>query len=126
MNFMDRQNTLQVSMQQLYEWLPNTAATLMVFILFYIADQLARKLILRGGGRLQLNRHLALLLARSSHITLILMGVITASGTLCVDVSALVTSLGFTDFTLGFALKDTLLNLLSGAHPFISPFRYRT
>ncbi len=113
-NSMDLENTLHINMQQLYEWLPNAAAALTIFILFYIAGQLARKLILHGSGRLQLNQHVALLLARGSRITLILLGVITALGTVGVDVSAMVASLGLTGFALGFALKDTISNLLSG------------
>jgi small-conductance mechanosensitive channel len=111
---MDIQNLLHNNLQQLHEWLPNLAAALLVFILFYIAGQLVKKLILHSGGRLQLNPHIALLLARSSRITLVLLGLITAFGTVGIDISAMVASLGLTGFALGFALKDTISNLLSG------------
>ena len=41
-------------------------------------------------------------------------GLITALGTLGVDVTALVAGLGLTGFALGFALKDIISNLLAG------------
>ena len=41
-------------------------------------------------------------------------GFVTALGSVGVDVSALVAGLGLTGFALGFALKDTISNLLSG------------
>jgi small-conductance mechanosensitive channel len=41
-------------------------------------------------------------------------GFVTALGTLGINVSALVAGLGLTGFALGFALKDTISNLLSG------------
>ena len=41
-------------------------------------------------------------------------GLVTALGTLGIDVSAIVASLGLTGFAVGFALKDSISNLLSG------------
>ena len=41
-------------------------------------------------------------------------GLVTALGTLGVDVSALVAGLGLTGFALGFAVKDTISNILAG------------
>ena len=48
-------------------------------------------------------------------ITLLAFGTVTALGTLGINVSALVASLGLTGFALGFALRDALSNLLAGA-----------
>ena len=42
------------------------------------------------------------------------LGFITALGTLGINVTALVAGLGLTGFALGFALKDTISNMLSG------------
>jgi small-conductance mechanosensitive channel len=55
-----------------------------------------------------------MLLARAIRVSLIIFGFVTALGTLGVDISALVAGLGLTGFALGFALKDTISNLLSG------------
>ena len=41
-------------------------------------------------------------------------GLATSLGTLGIDVSAIVASLGLTGFAVGFALKDSISNLLSG------------
>lgn len=51
-------------------------------------------------------------------------GIMTALGTLGVDVSALVAGLGLTGFALGFALKDVISNALSGILILVyQPFR---
>ena len=54
-------------------------------------------------------------MAHASKIALILFGIITALGTVGINVSALVAGLGLTGFALGFALKDALSNVLAGA-----------
>ena len=61
-----------------------------------------------------LNPAIVRLLGRTAKNLLILLGLITALGTLGVDVSAMVAGLGLTGFALGFALKDILSNLISG------------
>ena len=55
------------------------------------------------------------LLRKTSRVGLLLLGLVSALGTLGVNVSALVAGLGLTGFALGFALKDALSNLLAGA-----------
>ena len=54
------------------------------------------------------------LMGSTSNIILVIMGMITALGTLGIDVSAIVASLGLTGFALGFAFKDALSNYLAG------------
>jgi small-conductance mechanosensitive channel len=54
---------------------------------------------------------------------MIIIGLITALGTLGIDVTAMVAGLGLSGFALGFALKDAISNMLSGIlilfyHPF--------
>ena len=61
-----------------------------------------------------MDSHLTYLLARTSSISVIILGLVTALGTLGINVTALVAGLGLTGFALGFALKDTISNLLSG------------
>jgi small conductance mechanosensitive channel len=49
---------------------------------------------------------------------------VTATGTLGIDVKALVTGLGLTGFALGFALKDVVANTLAGVLILLyKPFR---
>jgi small-conductance mechanosensitive channel len=54
------------------------------------------------------------LLARIIRITIIVLGVVTALGTLGVNIMPIVTGLGLTGFALGFAFKDALSNTLAG------------
>ena len=63
------------------------------------------------------------LIGQIARIGLLIFGLVTALGTLGVNVSALVAGLGLTGFALGFAFRDTLSNLLAGVliliyHPF--------
>lgn len=95
-------------------WIPRIAVVVLIFVVFLIAAKIIKTIITNSAKRLKLDGTLTSLFARTSSITLIVFGVITALGTLGVDVSALVAGLGLTGFAIGFALKDTISNLLSG------------
>ena len=60
------------------------------------------------------NHNVFRLLQQLVYVSLLLLGLVTALGTIGVNVAALVTSLGLAGFALGFALKDALSNLISG------------
>jgi small-conductance mechanosensitive channel len=49
-----------------------------------------------------------------AHVGLVLLGFVTALGTLGVNILGIVAGLGMTGFALGFALKDSIANLLAG------------
>ena len=56
---------------------------------------------------------------------MIIVGVVTALGTVGIDITALVAGVGLTGFALGFALKDIVSNVLSGILIIIyKPFRH--
>lgn len=96
------------------EYLPRLVSSLVVLIVFWLlgsaVERLARQLT-RGRG---LDPDLTRLLGRWGKIALLLVGAITALGTLGIDVTALVAGLGLTGFALGFALKDIISNGLAG------------
>jgi small-conductance mechanosensitive channel len=48
------------------------------------------------------------------NFTIVIVGLITALGTMGSNVSALVAGLGLTGFALGFALRDSISNLIAG------------
>jgi small-conductance mechanosensitive channel len=54
------------------------------------------------------------IVTRGIKVSLLLVGVVTALGTLGVNVAAMVTGLGLTGFAVGFALKDIISNALAG------------
>jgi small conductance mechanosensitive channel len=95
-------------------WAPRVIGVIVIFAVFFILAKIIKRLINNAAIRLQLDGNLTFLLARASSITLLIFGLVTALGTLGINVSALVAGLGLTGFALGFALKDTISNLLSG------------
>ena len=109
---------MEIIIQTLIEhttlWAPRVGGVIVIFLVFLILAKVIKRIITNNADRLKLDRNLILLLARTSSITLIIFGFITALGTLGINVSALVAGLGLTGFALGFALKDTISNLISG------------
>lgn len=95
-------------------WIPRVSGVLVTILIFFILSKIAKQAIIRVAIRLKLDNHLSLLLARTAGIVIMTFGFVTALGTLGINVSALVAGLGLTGFALGFALKDTISNLLSG------------
>lgn len=105
---------IQLILEQSTLWLPKIAGLIIVLIVFIVLSSISKKIILKISDRLELDPSLSHLFARSSRVALIIIGLITALGTIGIDVSALVAGLGLTGFALGFALKDTISNILSG------------
>ncbi len=95
-------------------WVPRVIGVIVIFVVFFILAKIIKRIITNAAERLKLDGNLTSLLARTSSITLIIFGFVTALGTLGINVSALVAGLGLTGFALGFALKDTISNLLAG------------
>lgn len=108
------ENIIQMLLDETNLWAPRIGGVIVIILVFYILSLIIRSAITRTSKRLSLDKSLTTLLARTSGITLVAFGFITALGTLGINVSALVAGLGLTGFALGFALKDTISNLLSG------------
>jgi small conductance mechanosensitive channel len=90
------------------------ATGLALLLVFWLIARIVEQVVLRITVRLPEEPGLLTLLARSAKIALLLLGAITALGTVGVNVSALVAGLGLTGFALGFALRDILSNFLAG------------
>ena len=105
---------IQILLEETTHWMPKVSGAIIILLVFYTLSKIVKSAINKGSRRLNLDSHLTSLLARSSSVTFIIFGVVTALGTLGINVSALVAGLGLTGFALGFALKDTISNLLSG------------
>ena len=82
-------------------WEVSRAASIRIF------DRLAR-------GVEEYRRPLVGLAAQTARYVIITAGLITALGTMGIDVSALIAGLGLTGFALGYACRDALSNLLAG------------
>ena len=81
---------------------------------FVLVARIVRRMVMRLCKTARLNQQVERLISQCVYISLMAFGVIGALGSIGVDVSALVASLGLTGFAVGFALKDTISNVLSG------------
>ena len=95
-------------------WGPKILMAAGLLFAFWLASRIARKTIFAAGDKASLEYPVVRLMAMAARVTLLVVGLITALGTLGVDVSALVAGLGLTGFALGFAVKDTISNILAG------------
>ena len=86
-----------------------------VLALFLLAGQISKWVFIRiGKSNNPSTFKIYKLMGSTSNIVLIILGIVTALGTLGIDVSAIVASLGLTGFAIGFAFKDALSNYLAG------------
>lgn len=111
---MDLTQLTDLLIEESIVWLPKVMAVIFIIILFVFLSNLIRHFILKLTTKLNLDPHLTLFFAQASRIMFILFGLVTALGTIGINVSALVAGLGLTGFALGFAFKDTISNILSG------------
>ncbi|MFZ2656740.1 MAG: mechanosensitive ion channel domain-containing protein [Victivallales bacterium] len=109
---------------QIIDYMPKIGIALIIFVIFMIIAKIAQMIFFRMDYRFESGKNHVLKLAGSTiKIAIMIIGAITALGTLGINVNALIAGLGLGGFALGFALKDALSNLLSGAliliyHPF--------
>ncbi len=106
--------TLQDLTAMFLKWMPNIGIAVGILLAFFILSRAITKIINTSAARFDLDANLVSLTHRVNRIVFFILGLLTALGTLGVNISALVAGLGLTGFALGFALKDTISNLLSG------------
>jgi small conductance mechanosensitive channel len=95
-------------------WLPTIGVALGLLILFLFLSRIAHFGVVRVVERTRAHGPLGELLASIARIALVVLGFITALGTLGVNITGIVAGLGLTGFALGFALKDSIANVLAG------------
>lgn len=104
-----------VSWEWLYDWGRSVVPALIILAAFWGLGAVLSRTVRRLARHLPRGKKdILALLASVIRFSSVVLGVITALGTMGVDVSALVAGLGLTGFALGFALKDALANLLAG------------
>ena len=86
-----------------------------VFATFVIVSYIISAILNSISKRVNTNKsEIYQLIASSQKTILIIIGIISALGTLGINISALVAGLGLTGFALGLALKDAVSNLVAG------------
>jgi small-conductance mechanosensitive channel len=93
---------------------PALVTAIALITAFWLGGRLLERLIDRVGRQQGLAPDLLSFLSRSSRVAALVVGLVTALGTIGVDVKALVAGVGITGFALGFALRDIVSNLLAG------------
>ncbi len=95
--------------------LPGIMAGLAIFVAFLVAASMVRRVFTRVALDVDVDkRPLVGLAAQTARYLIVAAGLITALGTMGIDVSALIAGLGLTGFALGYACRDALSNLLAG------------
>ena len=106
------------------DYTPSLIWALIILLAFHLVSKAVRTIILKlGSSKAEDVQQVYKLIATSAKVTILIFGLITALGTMGINVTALVAGLGLTGFGLGFALKDAVSNVLAGVliilyHPF--------
>ncbi len=110
---------------QVLLFLPQLAISVLLLAVFWFSGVFVARLIRRLGATRKLSADAMAVFALAAKLTLHVTGVITALGTMGVNVTALVAGMGITGFALGFALKDIISNIFAGLIILMyKPFRH--
>ncbi len=104
--------------------LPDIGVSIVILLVFWFLGSLLDRFVRRLGTQARVNPDIVGLLSSSGKVSVLAVGVVTACGTMGIDVGALLAGLGLTGFAIGFALKDVISNWLSGILILVyEPFR---
>ena len=107
-------------------YLPRVGVSLLVFFAFWMAGRGVDRIDRRLGLSRRIDPDVTGLLAASAKVAMVILGTITAVGTLGVEVTAMVAGLGLTGLALGLAMKEIVSNALAGVLILIyRPFKRR-
>ena len=111
-------------LNKIYEHIPNIISSIIILVIFLILGRVFKGVIEKVFNNKNSNNAISKVLSNIVKNLIVIVGIITALGTLGVNVSAIVAGLGLTGFAFGFAFKDMLSNFISGVIVFIyEPFK---
>ena len=103
---------------------PRILLGIAIFILFWIFSKIIQLMIKNILSSKNSDTNISRVLSGIIKNIIMIVGFITALGTIGINVSAIVAGLGLTGFAFGFAFKDMLSNFISGILIFIyEPFK---
>ena len=88
--------------------------TIITLLGYIIIGFLLKRFIRKIGSKFELDEHIINLLCRTTMGLFIVLGVISSLTVIGINVSAIIAGLGLSGFAIGYALKDSISNLLSG------------
>jgi len=111
-------------LESIYNHLPSILLGVSIFILFWFFSKLIQFAVNRILTGKNPNTNISRVISGIVKNIIVILGFITALGTVGINVSAIVAGLGLTGFAFGFAFKDMLSNFISGIMIFIyEPFK---
>jgi len=116
---------IQELSSQFISWTPKIGVGFVIMLSFILLGSITKFLSAKIAKTNDPQKNqVVLLLGSSANVAILVIGCITALGSIGINVSALVASLGLSGFALSFALKDALANLLAGIMLFMyKPFK---
>jgi len=108
-----------------FTWFPKIILAFLIFVVFWLVSQLIATGIRSWAHKLEPQRQqIFYLLSSTLHVAFIIIGGVTVLGSLGVNVSAIIASIGLSGLALSLAIKDTLSNIFAGIIIIIyQPFR---
>ena len=111
-------------MEFVSNYTPNMVLGIVIFISFWFFSKITqygiKKILTRANPETNVSNVISSIIKN----LIVIVGFITALGTIGINVSAIVAGLGLTGFAFGFAFKDLLSSFISGIMIFIyQPFR---
>lgn len=113
-NALKELTNLRELVNQILLFTPKVIISLLILFLFWLASVIFDGVIHRFFEKKSLDGDVLVLMKQTAKTTLLVFGIMTALGTIGINISALVAGLGLTGFALGFALKDILSNSVAG------------
>jgi small conductance mechanosensitive channel len=105
---------LQRIAEQLVLFLPTFFGALIIFIIFWVLGVVFGRFVRGVGKKAKFDDVVSRVMGDSVRVAIIVVGLITALGTIGVNVSALVTGVGLVSLALGLALQPIVGNAVSG------------
>ena len=102
----------KIYLDMVKDFAPNLVMAIIILLGFIFSGRILKKIISKKIT--SENPVIMNLIGQAVKTLFFLFGLVTALGTLGIDVSAMVAGLGLTGFAISFALKDTLSNFISG------------
>ena len=111
-------------MEVVSNYTPNIVLGIVIFISFWFFSKITqygiKKILIRANPETNVSNVISSIIKN----LIVIVGFITALGTIGINVSAIVAGLGLTGFAFGFAFKDMLSSFISGIMIFIyQPFK---
>jgi len=108
----------------MYKYSPNIIIGVIIFILFWFFSKITQFGIKNLLEKINPSNNISNVIASIIKNLIVIVGFITALGSIGVNISAIVAGLGLTGFAFGFAFKDMLSSFISGIMIFIyQPFK---